>query len=115
MQLGLLLIENEKAPEALKQLEVARQQLQPSFALAFGLGTTYLQLQRPAEAAVSFEEAIALKPDARAYFYLGKAYAQLKDARSVEALHKPSPSMQTARTHGSSWVFRHSNTKLWLQ
>jgi tetratricopeptide (TPR) repeat protein len=72
----------------LKQLEAARQQLQPSFALAFGLGTTYLQLQRPAEAAVSFEEAIALKPDARAYFYLGKAYAQLKEARSVKALRE---------------------------
>jgi len=88
LQLGLLLIENEQAPEALRQLESARQQLQPSFALQFGLGTTYLQLQRPAEAAVSFEEAIALKPDARAYFYLGKAYAQLKDARSVKALRE---------------------------
>ena len=86
LQLGLLLIENEKAPEALKQLELARQQLQPSFALAFGLGSTYLQLQRPAEAAAAFQEAIRLKPDARAYFYLGKAYAELNDARSVEAL-----------------------------
>ena len=51
-----------------------------------GWGATYLQLQRPAEAAASFQEAIRLKPDARAYFYLGKAYAELKDARSVEAL-----------------------------
>jgi len=88
LQLGLLLIENEQAPEALRQLESARQQLQPGFALEFGLGTTYLQLQRPSEAAVSFEKALALKPDARAYFYLGKAYAQLKDARSVKALRE---------------------------
>ena len=29
-----------------------------------------------------------MKPDARAYFYLGKAYAQLKDARSVKALRE---------------------------
>jgi tetratricopeptide (TPR) repeat protein len=43
-------------------------------------------LQRPAEAAASFRR--RFKPDARAYFYLGKAYAQLKDARSVEALRE---------------------------
>ena len=111
LHLGLLLIENEQAPDALRQLESARQQLQPSFALAFGLGSTYLQLQRPAEAAASFREAIGLKPDARAYFYLGKAYAELKDARSVEVLRKRSRAMETARMHGSYWVSRHSNTK----
>src|SRR5262245_66645277 len=47
-----------------------------------------LQLHRSAEAAASFQEAIRLKPDARAYFYLGRAYAELKDARAVEALRE---------------------------
>ena len=73
LQLGLLLIENEKAPEALKQLELARQQLQPSFALAFGLGSTYLQLQQPAEAAASFQEAIRLETRRARLFLSGQS------------------------------------------
>jgi tetratricopeptide (TPR) repeat protein len=88
LHLGLLLIENEQASEGLRQLESARQQLPPSFALAFGLGSAYLQLQRPADATVSFQEAVRLKPDSRTYFYLGKAYAQLNDPRSIEALRE---------------------------
>jgi Flp pilus assembly protein TadD len=78
LDLGSLLVDNDKAAEAIADLKQAAALAPGDFRMHRALGKAYAHLNQPAEARQELEKAVALAPgDAPVHFMLAQVYRKL--------------------------------------